>query len=93
VAEDLTLAVDEIAANSLLHGGGRGVLRVWAEPDTLVCEVSDEGVIRNPLVGRVRPALDRLGGRGFWLANQLCDLVQVRSGPAGTVVRLHVRRR
>jgi anti-sigma regulatory factor (Ser/Thr protein kinase) len=91
-AEDVTLAVDEIAANSLLHGGGRGVLRVWSEPDTLVCEVTDEGVIRNPLAGRVRPPLDRLGGRGLWLANQLCDLVQVRSGPAGTVVRLHVRR-
>ena len=27
---------------------------------------------------------------GVWMANQLCDLVQVRSGPAGTVVRLHV---
>jgi anti-sigma regulatory factor (Ser/Thr protein kinase) len=92
LAEDLTLAVDEIAANSLLHGGGRGVLRVWAEPDALVCEVADEGVIRNPLVGRVRPPVDRVGGRGLWLANQLCDLVQVRSGPAGTVVRLHARR-
>jgi anti-sigma regulatory factor (Ser/Thr protein kinase) len=92
LAEDLILAVDEIAANSLLHGGGRGVLRVWAEPDALVCEVSDEGVIRNPLVGRVRPPLDRVGGRGLWLANQLCDLVQVRSSPAGTVVRLHARR-
>jgi anti-sigma regulatory factor (Ser/Thr protein kinase) len=92
LVEDLVLAVDEIAANSLLHGGGRGVLRVWAEPGTVVCEVSDEGVIRNPLVGRVRPPLDRVGGRGVWLANQLCDLVQVRSGPAGTVVRLHVHR-
>ncbi len=30
------------------------------------------------------------GGRGLWLANRLCDLVQVRSGEQGTVVRLHV---
>ena len=33
-----------------------------------------------------------MGGRGVWLANQLCDLVQIRSGAAGTVVRLHARR-
>jgi hypothetical protein len=30
------------------------------------------------------------GGRGLWLTNQLCDLVQIRSGDAGTVVRAHV---
>ena len=32
------------------------------------------------------------GGYGLWLANQLCDLVQIRSLPAGTAVRLHMRR-
>jgi anti-sigma regulatory factor (Ser/Thr protein kinase) len=89
--DDVELAVDEVASNSLLHGGGLGVLRVWAEDESLVCEVSDEGVIADPLVGRRRPVLDRTGGRGLWIANQLCDLVQVRSGAAGTTVRLHVR--
>ena len=29
-------------------------------------------------------------GRGLWLANHLCDLVQMRSSQAGTVVRLFV---
>ena len=85
------LCVNEIAANSLLHGGGSGVLRVWAEPSTLICEVADSGTIADPLVGRQSPSLERVGGRGLWLANQLCDLVQIRSGAAGTVVRLHVR--
>jgi hypothetical protein len=32
------------------------------------------------------------GSAGLWLANQLCDLVQIRSFAAGTVVRLHMRR-
>ena len=88
--DDLVLCVDEIAVNSLLHGGGGGVLRVWQQDGTLVCEVSDDGTIADPLVGRATPSLDRIGGRGVWMANQLCDLVQVRSGPAGTVVRMHV---
>lgn len=90
-AEDLILSVDEIASNSLLHGGGRGVLRVWVEGRDLLCEVSDEGTIRDPLAGRQPPALERTNGRGLWLANQLCDLVQVRSGASGTVIRLHSR--
>jgi hypothetical protein len=56
----------------------------------VICEISDAGSIADPLVGRENPPVDRLGGRGLWMANQLCDLVQVRSGAFGTVVRLHV---
>jgi anti-sigma regulatory factor (Ser/Thr protein kinase) len=90
-ADDLVLCTDELAANSLLHGGGRGQLRVWQDGDAVVCEVSDAGTIDDPLAGRRAPSLERAGGRGLWLANQLCDLVQLRSGAAGTLVRLHVR--
>ena len=86
----LVLAVNEIATNSVLYGGGRGALRLWQEPGALVCEVRDDGHIAEPLVGRALPPEDAPGGRGLWLANQLCDLVQIRSSPAGTVVRLHV---
>ena len=57
----------------------------------LAAEVRDHGRIVDPLVGRQRPAPYELGGRGVWLANQLCDLVQVRSSAAGTVVRLRIR--
>jgi len=42
------------------------------------------------VAGRERPHEGQVGGWGLWLANQLCDLVQVRSFPDGTVVRLHV---
>jgi anti-sigma regulatory factor (Ser/Thr protein kinase) len=90
-AADLVLAVHELATNSLRHGGGRGTLRVWREPDALVCEVHDGGRIDAPLVGRERPAGGRPDGRGLWLANQLCDLVQIRCFPTGSVVRLHMR--
>ena len=87
---DLVTATSELAANSVVHGGGSGTLRLWREGDDLLAEVEDGGLIEEPLVGRVRPVLSQEGGRGLWLANQLCDLVQIRSGEAGTDVRLHV---
>jgi anti-sigma regulatory factor (Ser/Thr protein kinase) len=89
--EDLVLAANELATNSIYHGGGQGTLRLWKEDETLLCEVSDRGEFAEPLVGRVFPAPDQWSGRGLWLANQLCDLVQIRSAPTGSVVRLHMR--
>jgi anti-sigma regulatory factor (Ser/Thr protein kinase) len=89
VAEALVLAVREIAANSIRHGGGTGRLRAWVESDRLVCELSDAGHIAESMVGRLRPPADSESGRGVWLAHQLCDLVQLRSSADGTVVRLH----
>ncbi len=90
---DAVLAANELTTNSVRHGGGTGVLRVWHEQGWLICEVNDAGHIRDPLAGRVRPADDSPGGRGLWLVNQVCDLVQIRTGPAGTAVRMQARRR
>lgn len=90
-ADDLVLAASEIAANSVLHGGGRGVLRVWRAEDAIVCEVRDRGQIDDALAGRHSPRPGQLGGRGLWLANQVCDLVQLRSSRGSTVVRLRMR--
>jgi len=87
--DDLVLAVHEVASNSIRHGGGSGTLRVWHDGGAVVCEVTDGGRIDAPLVGRQLPDDDSLGGRGLWMANQLCDLVQVRSGAAGTTIRIH----
>ena len=87
---DLVLAVNELATNSMRHGGGRGLLSVWRENGTLLCEVHDRGHIADPLAGRELPPDVRGGGRGLWLVNHLCDLVQVRSSKAGNVIRLHM---
>jgi anti-sigma regulatory factor (Ser/Thr protein kinase) len=89
--ENLRLAVNELASNSVRHGGGAGTLTTWQQDGTLVCQVSDGGHIRERLVGRVRPDPDQASGRGLWLVNHLCDLVQVRSDAHGTVVRVHMR--
>ncbi len=87
---DLVLAVDEVATNSLRHAGGSGRLRVWRGPRSVVCEVSDAGRVEGALVDRRRPGADAAAARGLWLANQLCDLVQLRSSASGTTVRLHM---
>ena len=55
-------------------------------------EVSDHGRLDNPLAGRQRPKPLQIGGRGLWIVNQFCSLVQVRSLKEGTVVRAHVPR-
>lgn len=89
--DDLILAVSEVATNSVVHGGGRGLARLWVEDGDVVCEVSDRGVIIDPLVDRQSPGSDPSEPRGLWTANQLCDLVQVRSSrETGSVVRLLV---
>ena len=85
--DDLVLAVSEVANNTVQHGGGSGALRVWIEGGEVVCEISDAGRIEDPLVGRHAPGPDAEPA-GLWLVNQLSDLVQIRSGPDGTRVRL-----
>jgi anti-sigma regulatory factor (Ser/Thr protein kinase) len=90
-AEDLVLAADEAAANSVRHGGGNGVLRTWEQDGALICEVRDHGRVADPLAGRSTPPPGEPSGWGLYIAHQVCDLVQVRSDDHGTVVRLHMR--
>jgi anti-sigma regulatory factor (Ser/Thr protein kinase) len=66
-------------------------MRIWFDDGAAVCEIRDAGFIAQPLAGREPPERGNGGGYGLWLANQVCELVQVRSSPAGTTVRLHVR--
>jgi anti-sigma regulatory factor (Ser/Thr protein kinase) len=87
---DLVTATSELAANSVMHAGGSGTLRLWREGERLLAEVEDRGWIEDPLVGQIRPDVAQEGGRGLWLANRLCDLVQIRSRATGTTVRLHL---
>lgn len=91
-AADLVLAVSEVAANTIRHTGCDGTLRVWHDPREVVCELSDPGHIKDPLAGRRRPAPGSLGGHGMWIVHQACDLVELRSGPQGTTIRLHMYR-
>jgi anti-sigma regulatory factor (Ser/Thr protein kinase) len=88
--DDLTVAVNEAAGNALRHGSGPAGISVWDEEDRVICDIADGGRIDDPLAGRRRPPAESVSGRGLWLANQLCDLTQLRSGSGGTVLRLHM---
>jgi anti-sigma regulatory factor (Ser/Thr protein kinase) len=88
---DLTTAVSELAANTLRHTRAGGVAYAWQSDGEMLCQVADTGHIADPLAGLVREPVDQPGGKGLWLVNQLCDLVEVRTTPAGTVIRVHMR--
>jgi anti-sigma regulatory factor (Ser/Thr protein kinase) len=88
---DLVLAANEIAANTISHTSGGGVIHVWHTGEEILCQVHDAGRITDPLAGRIRHGPDDRG-HGLWLANQVCDLVELRSGEDGTTVRMHMRR-
>jgi anti-sigma regulatory factor (Ser/Thr protein kinase) len=87
---DLVLAVGEIASNTFLHTDAGGTLAIWTAGNELVCQVQDHGHITDPLAGRRRPAAGAGSGHGLWLVHQVCDLVELRSGPGKTVIRLHM---
>jgi anti-sigma regulatory factor (Ser/Thr protein kinase) len=90
-AEQLVLAVNELVSNTITHGGGAGTVRLWRDGVVAVCEVSDGGRLdAPPLLGRRQPMVEQVGGRGLWLVNQLCDLVQIRAVTGGTTVRVHM---
>lgn len=92
--DGLVLAVSEVATNSLIFGGGMGVVRIWLDAGDVVCEVEDSGVITNSLADRRRPGSEADRARGLWTANRLCDLVQIRSSlERGTTVRLRMHTR
>jgi anti-sigma regulatory factor (Ser/Thr protein kinase) len=87
---DLTVAASELASNSILYGGGRGLLTAWDEGGAVVVEVADAGRISDPMVGQLRPDPAEEHGRGLYIANQLCDEVAIDSGESGTRVRLRM---
>ena len=88
--DDFVLAANELATNSLQHGEGSATVRIWRRDGAIACQVDNAGRIDQPLAGRRRPDPDQARGRGLWLVNQVCDLVQIRCGDSGSVARLQM---
>ncbi len=89
-ASDFVVAVNEAVTNTVRHADGIGVLRLWREGDSVICDVVDHGWIHDPLAGRLPVSATETAGRGLWLIHQLCDLVQIRSSETTTMVRMHM---
>ncbi|MCA2216579.1 ATP-binding protein [Wangella sp. NEAU-J3] len=87
-ADLLTLAVTELATNTLQHTTGGGHVRVWSEDSQLICDVVDGGPMRD--FGRHMPASDALRGRGLAIVEQVCDEVAAFAVPEGTLVRIRL---
>jgi anti-sigma regulatory factor (Ser/Thr protein kinase) len=88
---DLVFAINEAVTNAVMHSDGKCRMRIWSDDGTVVSEVNSVASLSDNLAGRRRPPLDATDGRGLWLINQVCDLVELRSGEDGTTVRMHVR--
>lgn len=89
---DFVMAVSELAANTLAHTQGPGTLLVWLTERELIGQVRDTGHITRPDPGQGRPDAAGNGGYGLWLVRQLCDRVQIRTGPGGTLIEIRMRR-
>ena len=92
--QDFALAVDEMTSNALRHGGEPVDLRLWIGEDRIVCTIGDRGTgWDDPFAGYGPAHGDDLsrGGMGLWLARQLCDHVDITTGPDGAQVRLTLR--
>lgn len=75
---DITLALHELAANTVRHGAGAGRLLAHAADGIFSCRVSDTGP--SPEHWPVRR------GHGLWIVHQIANRVDILSGPTGSAV-------
>jgi anti-sigma regulatory factor (Ser/Thr protein kinase) len=90
-AEDAVLAVGEILANVIEHGGGTGDIQVAQTDRELHVLVSDSGPGMDADWDGRQPdpvPVTAVDGRGLWLAFTLCSAVALDTSPSGTTVGL-----
>ncbi len=96
-ADDVVIAVHELAANAVRHGAGRGQLRAWIAQKVLFCQVTDDGADIGaspggdtaPGDGESRGAeLHSDRGHGLWLVREVADQARLESGPRGTTATI-----
>ncbi|XVU25896.1 ATP-binding protein [Actinoplanes sp. CA-054009] len=90
--QGFVLAVNEIVTNVVLHAGGHGRLLLWTVAGSAWCSVTDSGpgIPARYLSAPEVPETYEVGGRGIWLAYQLCDEVTVATGAIGTTIGLRI---
>jgi anti-sigma regulatory factor (Ser/Thr protein kinase) len=96
-AADVMIAVHELAANAVVHGGGSGRIQASDGNGELVIVVSDSGPAslanhaagapgRQRPAGTADPTWPYQPGHGLWLARRVASRISVDSSPAGSRV-------
>ena len=103
LANDVVIAVHELASNSVRHGPGCGRLRVWAAPKALTCEVADGAAAlpadapapaEPPPEGTADLPWPVEPGHGLWLVGKVADRLTIHHDDQGSTaaVRFNLRR-
>jgi anti-sigma regulatory factor (Ser/Thr protein kinase) len=87
-AGEVVLAVYELAANVVCHGGGKGRVRVWRLAGALHCQVDDGDLVASADSAASLDPFPERPGHGLWVARRVADQMRVLSGPHGTRVTL-----
>ncbi|MET7707331.1 ATP-binding protein [Micromonospora sp. NPDC005413] len=88
--DDFVLAVHELVANVIRHGGGVGHLQLCRDADVLTCRISDHGPGLDDVTIRL-PGPAEVGRRGLWLAQRLSAALVVDSSADGLTVAVSAR--
>lgn len=86
---DLTLVINELATNAVVHGGGGGRLALWNEDGRVVGELVG-GAPFQLSVPRVEPAVQQESGLGLWLVERLAQRMSIRERSGQSVVRIEI---
>jgi anti-sigma regulatory factor (Ser/Thr protein kinase) len=93
-ANDIVIAVHELASNTVRHGAGHGQLTIRSLDGTIICEISEAAVARRT---DARPpavaGLDGLpwaveSGHGLWLVGEVADQLTVRRDSEGVTATI-----
>lgn len=95
-ADDLVVAVHELAANAVRHGAGHGRVRLWLDGPAVRCEVADDGP--PPAAGSADGPAGRPAsqwpvehGHGLWLVREVADEFSLRSVDGGATANIAFR--
>jgi MEDS: MEthanogen/methylotroph, DcmR Sensory domain len=90
-ADMLVLAVSEVGAYLKDRWPTSATVRTWEQPGAVVCDFRQPGAsLDDPFLG-LRPAeLVPGDGDGLWLANQICDWMDIRSDAGGCTIQLQI---
>ena len=98
--DGIVIAVHEVAANAVFHGGGAGRLCMWRTQRELRCLIEDGAASRNdPAAADARTGCEvnraagprqwpREPGHGLWLAAEVASRMTTVTGPHGSRVIL-----